>query len=148
MKTIGPIFSQYLQPALNQPKSHISFHKNKLPALQLLYNDFVHNLSHAIESVFIGKTNHRFTGGAGTKLATSEVEQWHCGTTGSGYLKDGTSALPSSPGDEVEATVCFNNPFSSPCMNLTTIKIKRCRNFWIYYLPSTPGCPYKYCGQQ
>jgi hypothetical protein len=39
-------------------------------------------------------------------LATSPVKSWHCGTASTGYLKEGTSALPSSPGDEVEiATV-------------------------------------------
>ena len=114
--------------------------------MQLLYNDFTHNLSQAIESVFIEKTNHRFTGGAGTKLATSPVEDFHCGTFYTGYLQEGTSALP---GDEVEATVCFYDYIvSNPCYRPTTIRIKKCSNFWIYNLPNTPYCNYGYCGQQ
>ena len=81
--------------------------------------------------VYTDFSHHRFTDGAGTKLATSLVKSKHCGTFATGYLKDGTSALPSSPGDEVEATVCFYDGSSNPCYNPTAIKIKKCRNFWM-----------------
>ena len=80
-------------------------------------------------------------------LATSVVEPYHCGTSVTGYLKEGT-ALPSSPGDEVEATVCFNAGSSYPCFRTRTIKIKKCNNFWIFKLPNTPDCYAGYCGQQ
>ena len=116
-----------------------------------LCNDFAHNLSQAIESVFIEKTNHRFTGGAGTKLATSLVGGNDCGTYVTGYLKDGTSALPTSPGDEAEARVCFlcgTLGNLDPCYYSKSIKIKKCRNFWIFKLPEAPICNAAgYCGQ-
>jgi len=83
-------------------------------------------------------------------LATSLVRIGHCGTLAPGYLKEGTSALPTSPGDEVEATVCFIGG-GNPCYYSTSIKIKKCRNFWIFKLPEVPYCTYGglgYCGQQ
>jgi len=80
-------------------------------------------------------------------LATSPVKSWHCGTASTGYLKEGTSALPSSPGDEVEATVCFHCSSSDPCYWTTAIKIKKCSNFWIFKLPEVPYCTLGYCGQ-
>ena len=43
----------------------------------------------------------------------------------------------SSPGDEVEVTVCFYASSSNPCYDSTTIKIKKCSNFLIYKLPNT-----------
>ena len=81
-------------------------------------------------------------------MATSPVEDLHCGTYASGYLKNGNAALPSTPGEEVEATVCFYYQSSEPCKWTTTIEIKKCSNFLIYKLPNTPVCDMGYCGQQ
>jgi len=94
-----------------------------------------------------GPGYYRFTDGAGTKLATSPVKKRHCGTSWTGYLKDGNSALPSSPGEEREATVCFHAGSSTPCYDPTSIKIKKCSNFWIFKLP-TVVCNAGYCGEQ
>ena len=81
-------------------------------------------------------------------LATSLVEKWHCGAQAAGYLKEGNAILPSIPGDEVEATICFYVDSAYPCQVPTTIKIKKCRNFLIYNLPNTLNCGYGYCGQK
>jgi hypothetical protein len=80
-------------------------------------------------------------------LATSPVEFKQCGTGYSGYLKDGTSSLPSRLGQEVDATVCFNWSGSNSCFLERKIKIRKCSDFFIYNLPTTPSCTSGYCGE-
>jgi len=99
---------------------------------------------------------YRFTGAAGTMLATQPVERWHCGTYRSGSLKptsniwgDYEGTNPTTLGQEVKATVCF--PGYSwfhyrSCYSQTEIKIKKCLGYFIYNLPTVPCC-YGYCGQ-
>ena len=78
-------------------------------------------------------------------LATSPPEDYHCGTRATGYLN--TTTLPSTPGLEVDAIVCFHGS-RSKCDEKAKIKIKKCRDFFIYYLPNTGICHYGYCGQE
>ena len=105
---------------------------------------------------------HRFTGAAGTMMATQPVHAYQCGTNGSGSLKqasdeepDYEAEIPTILGQEVNAIVCFpfygyRKWFYFPCKRQAEIKIKKCLGYFIYNLPTVSthsGHFGKYCGQ-
>ena len=89
-----------------------------------------------------------FTGSAGNKLATSIVEDDHCGAIYGGYLQGGSASEPAIAGSVVNATVCFYQSSSNPCGWPSEIKTRHCPGFLLYYLPQVSYCQLKYCGQQ
>ena len=99
---------------------------------------------------------HRYTGAAGTMMATEAVGLYHCGAYSPGYLKqasveepDYEAAIPTTLGQEVNAIVCWPGVKRwsyKPCKRQTEIKIKKCLGYFIYNLPTVPCC-YGYCGQ-
>ena len=88
---------------------------------------------------------YRFVGAAGTKLPTTHVPAYRCGTDWSGWL-DG--AHPTVEDGEVQRTVCFSNrPSRTPiCKFSTKIFVKNCDSYLIYKLFHPPGCESRYCG--
>ena len=97
-------------------------------------------------------------------MSTESVGLYHCGAYSPGYLKqasveepDYEAAIPTTLGQEVNATVCWpgtKRPFHfyKPCKRQTEIKIKKCLGYFIYNLPTPIGnanwyCDYVYCGQ-
>ena len=88
---------------------------------------------------------YRFVGAAGTKLPTTYVPAYRCGTDWSGWL-DG--AHPIVEDGEVQRTVCFSNrPSRTPiCKFSTKIFVKNCDSYFIYKLHHPPGCGSRYCG--
>ena len=85
---------------------------------------------------------YRFVGAAGTKMPTTRVPAYRCGTNWSGWL-DG--AHPTVEDDEVSRRVCFSDR-STGCKSLTNILVKNCGSFFIYKLVQTSKCPLRYCG--
>ena len=84
---------------------------------------------------------YRFVGAAGTKMPTTRVPAFRCGTDWSGWL-DGPH---STVGDgEVQRTVCFSDR-STGCQNKITIFVKNCGTYFIYKLLKPPGCNSRYC---
>ena len=79
---------------------------------------------------------YRFVGAAGTKMPTTRVPVYRCGTTYSGWLirKD------SPPFTEV----CFSKQ-NTGCKNTVSISEKECGSYYIYKLYATK-CPRRYCG--
>ena len=89
---------------------------------------------------------YRFTGAAGTKMATKkEVTTWKmCGTYGAGHLD--TNAHPDlADGQSQDQKVCFYG-YTGQCHHSHTVTIQKCDGFYIYKLPNTPYCHYRYCG--
>ena len=84
---------------------------------------------------------YRFEGSAGTKMPTACVPKNRCNTHGTGWLSGGH---PSVQDGEVSRTVCFH--WSNCCSSQTSIKVKNCGAFYLYYLVKTAGCNYRYCG--
>ena len=84
---------------------------------------------------------YRFEGAAGSKMPTTRVPAYKCGTDWSGWL-DG--AHPTVEDGEVPRTVCFSDRISG-CKSTTTIIVKNCGSFHIYYLHKT-SCNRRYCG--
>ena len=93
-----------------------------------------------------GESWYRFTGAAGTKMATKkEVTKYHiCGTDAPGCLD--TDEHPKlAEGQSQEQKVCFYWRHGQ-CHWYSTVTIQRCDGFYIYMLPNTPDCWLKYCG--
>ena len=84
---------------------------------------------------------YRIRPSIGTKIPTSPPKVEHCGTYRSGWISGG-----SSPGldQTFDAKVCFVN-YGNNCSRSVDVKIRNCRNFMLYYLPTTPTCNLGYC---
>jgi len=59
----------------------------------------------------------------------------------SGWLN---GSHPTSAGDLVDRTVCFEWD-GNPCMWETEVKIRHCKNYFLYYLMDAPICSARYC---
>ena len=85
---------------------------------------------------------YRFVGAAGTKMPTTRVPAYRCGTNWSGWLQ---GAHPTVEDGEVQRMVCFNDRAES-CTYFRKISVKNCGSYFIYKLYDTPGCSSRYCG--
>ena len=79
---------------------------------------------------------YRFVGAAGTKMPTTRVPAFSCGTVYSGWLMR-EDAPPSRK-------VCFSDK-ESGCEDIVSISEKECGSYHIYKLYATE-CPRRYCG--
>ncbi|CAH3141728.1 unnamed protein product [Pocillopora meandrina] len=84
---------------------------------------------------------YRFVGAAGTKMPTTRVPAYKCGTNWSGWL-DGSH--PTVEDGEVPRKVCFSGR-STGCRYSTNIFVKNCGSNFIYELKRPPGCALRYC---
>ena len=85
---------------------------------------------------------HRFVGDAGTKMPTTRVPAYRCGTDWSGWL-DG--AHPTVEDGEVLRDVCGSDR-STGCQLTLKISVKNCGSYFIYKLLGPKICPMRYCG--
>ena len=84
---------------------------------------------------------YRFVGAAGTKMPTTRVLAFRCGTVFPGWL-DG--AHPTVEDGEVGRKVCFSDR-SNGCQYSNNILLKNCGSYFIYELLKPPGCDSRYC---
>ena len=84
---------------------------------------------------------YRFVGAAGTRMPTTRVPAFRCGTGWSGWL-DG--AHPTVGDGEVERTVCFSDR-STGCQNEKKIFVKNCGSYFIYKFIEPSSCNSRYC---
>ncbi|XP_066023509.1 uromodulin-like [Pocillopora verrucosa] len=84
---------------------------------------------------------HRFVGDAGTKMPTTRVAAYRCGTAWSGWL---VGVHPTVEDGEVLRNVCGSDR-STGCKHIVQISVKNCGSYFIYKLFKT-GCPMRYCG--
>ena len=85
---------------------------------------------------------YRFVGAAGTKMPTTRVPAYRCGTDWSGWLMN---AHPTVEDGEVQRTVCFSDR-PSGCKYSTKIFVKNCGSNYIYELKNPIICNLRYCG--
>ena len=83
---------------------------------------------------------YRFVGAAGTKMPTTRVPAYRCGTNWSGWL-DG--AHPAVEDGEVSRKVCFSDR-STGCRYIINILVKNCGSVYIYRF-TQPYCSSRYC---
>ena len=84
---------------------------------------------------------YRFVGDAGTKMPTTRVPAFRCGTTWSGWLDD---AHPTVEDGEAYKKVCFSDR-STGCEHSVQISVKNCGSLFIYKLIKPPKCDSRYC---
>ena len=85
---------------------------------------------------------YRFVGAAGTKMPTTRVPAFRCGTYLSGWLN---GAHPSVEDGEVSRTICFSDRVHG-CEDTIQISVKNCGSYFIYKLLPPPRCNSRYCG--
>ena len=90
----------------------------------------------------IGPGWYRFQGSAGIRMPTSCVPKYRCKTNAPGWLKEGH---PKVAEGQVSRTVCFNWN-SNCCQFSTSIQVRNCGAFYVYYFSGTPNCRLRYCG--
>ena len=84
---------------------------------------------------------YRFVGAAGTKMPTTRVPAYRCGTDWSGWLN---GAHPTVEDGEVHRGVCFSDR-PTGCKHYQGIVLKNCGSYFIYKL-YPPLCNSRYCG--
>ncbi|CAM4950007.1 unnamed protein product [Rotaria socialis] len=83
----------------------------------------------------------RFSGAAGTQLATTVVNSSLCSTSATGWY---SGVMPSSAGTTNNGTVCYNWTGLS-CWQSNIISVTNCNGYYVFLLPATPNCSYRYC---
>eukprot|EP00088_Acartia_fossae_P068968 TRINITY_DN8869_c0_g1_i5.p1 TRINITY_DN8869_c0_g1~~TRINITY_DN8869_c0_g1_i5.p1 ORF type:complete len:301 (-),score=16.59 TRINITY_DN8869_c0_g1_i5:80-982(-) len=85
---------------------------------------------------------YRFEGEGATEMPTSSPGPQRCATGHTGWVR--TDSLPGEY-ESKSVTICFAwGP--NDCYQSVTGKVSNCKDFFVYYLPRTPGCDYRYCG--
>ena len=84
---------------------------------------------------------YRFVGAAGTKMPTTSVPAYRCGTVWSGWLN---GAHPTVEDVEVSRMVCFSDRLTG-CKYLKLTIVKNCGSYFIYKF-HPPSCFSRYCG--
>ena len=144
--TIGPLECSNLIPptceeyeVLDDPTRKSSYESNRKALKRDVYN---RNSDRAKD--WKGSNWYRILAGAGSSLASSLVNEYHCGTHAAGFIKYGEH--PSIIGSKNKATVCFNAN-GNECFGQLNIEIKNCGHYYLYNLPDAPGSHYGYCTQ-
>ena len=85
---------------------------------------------------------YRFSGSAGSQMATSCVGKNRCSSHAPGWL---STPHPSKDDGIVSGTVCFH--WNSGCCHWSTnIRVRNCSGFFVYELGPSPTCWLRYCG--
>ena len=85
---------------------------------------------------------YRFEGAAGKRMASSCPPMTRCNTYATGWL---TGGHPNAADGQVSRTVCFH--WTSGCCEWsTTIQVRNCGSFYVYYLTGAPSCDLRFCG--
>ena len=85
---------------------------------------------------------YRFVGASGTKMPTTRVPAFRCGTHWSGWLN---GAHPTVEDGEVLRKVCFSDR-STGCKHKKATTVKNCGSYFIYKLQQASKCNSRYCG--
>ena len=85
---------------------------------------------------------YRFTGDAGSQMATSCVPTYHCGSHTTGWMN---GAHPSVADGAVIRKVCYNWD-NKCCQWSNNIRVRNCGKFYVYQLQKSPACWSRYCG--
>ena len=83
------------------------------------------------------------TGAAGNRIPEKNPHSSHCGTDHPGWMR---GVHPSTPGDQAVASICFDWGSHGDCASPINIVVIHCGDYFLYNLPDTHECRYRYCG--
>lgn len=83
----------------------------------------------------------RFSGSAGTMLATCPIADYRCGTLASGWY---SGVYPSTAGTTTNGSVCYNF-LGNTCNWPNSISITNCNGYYVFYLSAPTQCSLRYC---
>ena len=92
----------------------------------------------------LGPAWFRFQGNAGTKMPTSCVSSYRCGTDATGWLNGPHTTVVDG---KVTRQVCFS--WSGCCTWSINIQVLNCGGYFVYFIDGTPPghpCHLRYCG--
>ena len=110
-----------------------------------------HNDTIGLDDMSLSTGWYRFSGEAGSQMADSCVDQYHCSSWIPGWL-NGTH--PAVADGAVQRRVCFSIGYWGCCYYTTYISVRNCGAFYVYklnkvnyylrycgngFVPSTPG---------
>ncbi|XP_071147600.1 uncharacterized protein [Mytilus edulis] len=76
------------------------------------------------------------------EIVTEKVNLYHCATTNPIWMR---GLLPNSS-SETNATACINKGYSNGgCDEEISIKVKKCTDYFVYFLPRSEPCEAGYC---
>ncbi len=82
----------------------------------------------------------RFSGAAGTMMASSVVTSNRCGTSATGWYNGSYPDV----GSTTNGTVCYNF-IDNSCWKSNRVSVTNCNTFYVYQLPPTSQCYMRYC---
>ena len=86
---------------------------------------------------------YRFTSFVGGKMPTKKVDQLHCGTIRPVWMK---GSHPVVEDGTVDRKACINfYDLNNGCFTELNIKVRNCREYYVYYLGPTFSCSLAYC---
>jgi cysteine-rich repeat protein len=92
---------------------------------------------------WVGPGWYRFTGAAGTQMATAAPGDYSCATHAACWLAD---PHPAANEGIVQRSICADwSP--GDCWQTWEISVVNCGSFYLYNLPNTIACAYRYCGR-
>lgn len=83
----------------------------------------------------------RFQAPAGNLIANSPVTPSYCGAVVTGWY---AGQYPSALFTTATSIVCFYYT-TNTCYACSSISITKCHDFYVFLLPATPACNYRYC---
>ena len=83
----------------------------------------------------------RFQEPAGTLIANSIVPPNYCGTVATGWY---AGEYPTGIFSTATSIVCFYYS-TNTCTSCSSISVTNCQTFYVFLLPQTPSCNYRYC---
>ena len=84
---------------------------------------------------------YRISPSIGTKIPTSPTKQYHCGHQASGWISGGSTP---GLGQMIDAKACFSWAGDN-CYRKINVRIRNCKDYFLYFLPDIPDCYASYC---
>lgn len=88
---------------------------------------------------------YRMSGSAGAQMPNSCPGAGRCNTQYPGWL---FGSHPHKDEGCVTMQVCFGDYLSGCCRYRKNVLVRNCGGFYVYKLGPTPGCNFRYCGQE
>ncbi|CAF3647371.1 unnamed protein product [Adineta steineri] len=123
------------------PFQCLNYTNNTDKTRNIAYTSSINNCDNALPFVNTTSVWIRFRDDAGTLIANSPVPPNSCGSVATGWY---AGQYPSAAFTTATSIVCFFVT-TNTCSACNSISITNCQTFYVFLLPVTPYCNYRYC---